>query len=46
MRKAARELLTDALGLQMSGYPAAKYLDLLGKEVDIAQCKWQPHDQA
>lgn len=34
IRKAARELITDARGLQMSGYPAVEYLDLLRKEID------------
>lgn len=34
IRKAARELITDARGLQMSGYPAVEYLDLLREDVD------------
>lgn len=34
VRKAARELITDARGLQMSGYRDTEYLDLLRKEVD------------
>ncbi|MTE28280.1 hypothetical protein [Winogradskyella ouciana] len=34
IRKAARELITDARGLQIHGYQEEEYLDLLRKEVD------------
>ncbi len=34
IRKAARELITDASGLQMHGYPDIEYLDLLRKDVE------------
>ena len=34
IRKAARDLITDARGLQMHGYPDTEYLDILRKEVD------------
>ncbi len=34
IRKAAQELITDARGLQMQGYPDTEYLDILRKEVD------------
>lgn len=34
IRKAARELITDARGLQMHGYPDTEYLDILRKEVE------------
>ena len=34
IKKAARELLTDARGLQMHGFKDIEYLDLLRKEVD------------
>ena len=35
IRKAARELITDARGIQMHGYPDTEYLDILRKEVDV-----------
>ncbi len=34
IRKAARELITDAHGIQMHGFKEIEYLDLLRKEVD------------
>jgi hypothetical protein len=34
IRRAARELITDARGLQMHGYEDEEYLDLLRQEVD------------
>jgi len=34
IRKAARELITDARGLEMHGYKAKEYLDLLRQEVE------------
>ncbi|MAB47821.1 MAG: hypothetical protein CMC05_04235 [Flavobacteriaceae bacterium] len=34
IRKAARELITDARGLQMHGYKDEEYLDLLWNEVE------------
>lgn len=34
IRKAARELITDARGLEMHGYKDIEYLDLLREEVD------------
>lgn len=34
IRKAARELITDARGIQMNGYKETDYLDLLRNEVD------------
>jgi hypothetical protein len=34
IRKVARELITDARGLQMIGYRDTEYLDVLRKEVD------------
>ncbi|MDG4716403.1 hypothetical protein [Winogradskyella marincola] len=34
IRKAARELITDARGLQMHGYKDEEYLDLLRNEID------------
>lgn len=34
IRKAAIELITDARGLQMHGYPDTEYLDILRKEVE------------
>lgn len=34
IRKAAKELITDARGLQMRGYPDTEYLDLLRKELE------------
>jgi hypothetical protein len=34
IRKAARELITDARGLQMNGFKDIEYLDLLRSEVD------------
>lgn len=34
IRKAARELITDARGLQIHGYKDEEYLDLLRNEVD------------
>ncbi|MCK0114804.1 hypothetical protein [Gelidibacter sp. F63206] len=34
IRKAAMELITDARGLQMHGYPDTEYLDILRNEVD------------
>lgn len=34
IRKAAREIITDARGIQMHGYKDIEYLDLLRKEVD------------
>ena len=34
IRKAARELITDARGLQMHGYPDTEYLDILRNEVE------------
>ncbi|PHS64907.1 MAG: hypothetical protein COB12_07480 [Flavobacterium sp.] len=34
IRKAARELITDARGLQMCGYKETEYLDLLRSEVE------------
>jgi hypothetical protein len=34
IRKAARELITDARGLEMHGYQDTEYLDLLRKEVE------------
>ncbi|MCX7547081.1 hypothetical protein OS188_03850 [Xanthomarina sp. F1114] len=34
IRKAARELITDARGLQMHGYKDIEYLDLLRKEIE------------
>lgn len=34
IRKAARELITDARGIQMHGFKDIEYLDLLRKEVD------------
>ncbi|WP_213521345.1 hypothetical protein [Nonlabens sp.] len=43
IRKAAREIITDARGLQMSGFPDIEYLDLLRNEVDqfrVLFAKW------
>lgn len=34
IRKAARELITDARGIQMHGFKETEYLDLLRKEVE------------
>lgn len=34
IRKAARELITDARGIQMNGFKDIEYLDLLRKEVE------------
>ena len=34
IRKAARELITDARGLQMHGYKETEYLDLLRNEIE------------
>lgn len=34
IRKAARELITDARGLQMSGFKDIEYLDLLRREIE------------
>lgn len=34
IRKAARELITDARGLQMNGFKEVEYLDLLREEVE------------
>ena len=34
IRKAARELITDARGLEMHGYPDTEYLDILRNEVE------------
>lgn len=34
IRKAAMELITDARGLQMRGYPDTEYLDILRNEVE------------
>lgn len=34
IRKAARELITDARGIQMHGFKDIEYLDLLRKEID------------
>ncbi len=34
IRKSARELITDARGIQMHGFKDIEYLDLLRKEVD------------
>ncbi len=34
IRKAAMELITDARGLQMHGYPDTEYLDILRNEVE------------
>lgn len=34
IRKAARELITDARGIQMHGFKDTEYLDLLRKEVE------------
>ncbi|HUH29612.1 hypothetical protein [Gelidibacter sp.] len=34
IRKAAMELITDARGLQMHGYPDIEYLDILRKEIE------------
>lgn len=34
IRKAARELITDARGLQMNGYKDIEYLDLLRREIE------------
>jgi hypothetical protein len=35
IRKAARELITDARGIQMHGFKDTEYLDLLRTEVDV-----------
>lgn len=43
IRKAARELITDACGLQMSGFKDVEYLDLLRREMEefrILFAKW------
>src|SRR5690606_4306412 len=34
IRKAARELITDARGIQMHGFKDVEYLDILRKEVE------------
>lgn len=34
IRKAAMELITDASGLEMHGYPDTEYLDVLRKEIE------------
>lgn len=34
IRKSARELITDARGLEMHGYPDIEYLDILRKDVE------------
>ena len=34
IRKAARELITDARGLEMHGYPDTEYLDILRNEIE------------
>jgi hypothetical protein len=43
IRKAARELITDARGLQINGFTDTEYLDLLRKEVEefrVLFAKW------